>query len=169
MEENKRTNPPIPVGSNPMTGESPARSVTDLMREDIAEADQEPTKTDYGIQLRNSLTETIVMDGPKFTAYLRAFSALISEWNEYQGFWSSKNTGEKIALMHSELSEALEADREKLKSVKIPEFTGVEEELADCIIRILDYSGHHKLRLGEAFAAKLAFNLGRPRMHGKGY
>jgi len=93
----------------------------------------------------------------------------IAAWNERQGFWSCDNTGEKIALMHSELSEALEADRKDLPSEKIPGFSGVEEELADCVIRILDFSGHHNLRLAEAIAAKLQHNLSRPFMHGKAY
>lgn len=93
----------------------------------------------------------------------------IAAWNEHQGFWACDNTGEKIALMHSELSEALEADRKNLPSEKIPGFTGVEEELADCVIRILDFAGHHELRLAEAIAAKLQHNLSRPFKHGKAY
>lgn len=96
-------------------------------------------------------------------------AAVIAQWNTHQGFWSCDNTGEKIALMHSELSEALEADRKDLPSDKIDGFSGVEEELADCVIRILDFCGKHELRLGEAIAAKLQHNLGRPHMHGKAY
>ncbi len=94
---------------------------------------------------------------------------LISSWNAAQGFWECDNTGEKIALMHSELSEALEADRKDLMSDHIEEFTGVEEELADCMIRIFDFAGHHNLRLAEAVTAKLHFNLSRPYKHGKAY
>ena len=87
-----------------------------------------------------------------------------------QGFWDSANTGEKIALMHSELSEMLEADRKSIEvSEHIPEFSGVEEELADLIIRALDFAGYHQLRLGEAILAKMTFNLNRPFKHGKKY
>ena len=93
--------------------------------------------------------------------------------NEAQGFWdgpSNDNNASKIALMHSELSEALEADRKGIESDdKIPEFTGLEAELADAVIRILDFSGRHNLRLGEAIQAKLLFNLTRPYKHGKKY
>lgn len=102
-------------------------------------------------------------------ASLEKHAQLISNWNARQGFWDSDNTGEKIALMHSELSEALEADRKNLPSDHIPEFSGVEEELADCMIRILDFAGHHDLRLAEAFTAKLQYNLSRPYKHGKAY
>lgn len=107
--------------------------------------------------------------GPTLTAALETQAALISQFMQAQGFWESDNTGEKIALMHSELSEALEADRKNLEAEHIPGFTGVEEELADVIIRILDFAGHHQLRLGEALSAKIAYNLTRPFKHGKAY
>lgn len=67
----------------------------------------------------------------------------------------------RVSLMHSELSECLEGIRKNTQSDKIPEFTSEEEELADTIIRILDYSGAYNLRLGEAVVAKLQYNLNR--------
>lgn len=71
------------------------------------------------------------------------------------------NHGERFALMHSEISEAMEAYRSDEMSTKLPGFTGVEEELADALIRILDYCGDNHLRIGEAFVAKLAYNRKR--------
>lgn len=72
--------------------------------------------------------------------------------------------------MHSELSEALEADRHgDPASDHIPEFTGREEEFADVIIRICDVSKRHALRLGAAVIAKMTYNASRPRKHGKAY
>jgi NTP pyrophosphatase (non-canonical NTP hydrolase) len=101
---------------------------------------------------------------------LTILSSMLCHDMAMNGFWASKNTGEKIALMHSELSEALEADRKKiLADDKIPAFSGMEAELADTVIRILDFAGFHKLRLSEAIIAKILFNLKRPYMHGKGY
>lgn len=71
------------------------------------------------------------------------------------------NDGERIALMHSELSEALEGTRKPGQSEHIPEFTKVEEELADTVIRICDHAVFRKLRLAEAIIAKLAYNMTR--------
>ena len=44
-----------------------------------------------------------------------------------------------------------------------------QAELANTVIRILDFPGRHNLRLGEAIQAKLLFNLSRPYKHGKKY
>ena len=75
--------------------------------------------------------------------------------------------GEKIALMHAELSEALEGYRNNLAaSDHIPDFTPVEEKFADAVIRMMSFSAANGLRLGQAILAKMNFNAGRPFKHG---
>ena len=84
-----------------------------------------------------------------------------------KGWWDKpRNDGEMIALMHSELSEGLEAIRKNLTSDHLPDFKGIEEELADVIIRIMDYAESRELKVAEAIFAKIRFNEGRERMHG---
>jgi len=85
--------------------------------------------------------------------------------------WIVKDTPEdkglKIALMHSELSEALEAVRVgDPKSEKIPDFTLLEEELADVVLRIMNFGGQLGLRIAEAIVAKDEYNSKRPYKHG---
>jgi NTP pyrophosphatase (non-canonical NTP hydrolase) len=84
------------------------------------------------------------------------------------GWWEGeRNDGELIALMHSELSEALEGLRHgNPPSDHIPEFSAIEEEFADVIIRILDMSQARGYRIGEAVLAKMEFNRNRPYKHG---
>lgn len=82
----------------------------------------------------------------------------------------NRNEGEMIALMHSELSEVLEALRNgNPKSKKIPKFLEVEEEYADLIIRVADICGAKGYRLNEAIEAKIKYNKKRPFKHGKAF
>lgn len=74
-----------------------------------------------------------------------------------------------IALQHSELSEALEADRNNLMDDKLPHRSGLEVELADALIRIMDTAGGLDLDIGGAVLEKLAYNKSRPYKHGKDY
>jgi len=70
-------------------------------------------------------------------------------------------------LMVTELSEAMEALRDgSPPSEKIPSFSQVEEELADAIIRILDFAGGNQLDIEGALVAKMQFNESRPYRHG---
>ena len=72
-----------------------------------------------------------------------------------------RNFGELVALMHSELSEALEADRKGLADDKLRHRQGREVEFADCIIRILDTAEYLGLDLAGALIEKNRFNKTR--------
>ena len=101
---------------------------------------------------------------------LNTLSKEIYKDNCVKGFYDiPRETGTLIALMHSELSEALEADRKDLMDDKLTHRSGLEVELADCLIRILDFCGHKDLDIEGAINEKLAYNRSRPYKHGKNY
>lgn len=78
-----------------------------------------------------------------------------------KGFWDTEpNMGEKIALCHSELSEALEA-------LRMGDDDNFKEELADTVIRIFDLCGYLKIDLETEIIEKHKKNLQRPAKHGK--
>lgn len=98
-------------------------------------------------------------------------------WDDERGF------PEIVALIHSEVSEALEEYRNGHEVTEVyashggsvacsppcapglkPE--GVPVELADVIIRILDYCGHAGIDLDDAVQRKMAYNKTRPHRHG---
>ena len=69
---------------------------------------------------------------------------------------------EKLCLIHSEISEAMEGARKNLPDDKLPHRPMIEVELADAVIRILDLCGALNLDLDGAIKEKLIFNLTRP-------
>ena len=82
-------------------------------------------------------------------------------------FLEVQNKLSLLGLIHSEVSEALNAVRNGIESDdKVPAFTGLEAELADVLIRIFDMCGKYQLRLGAAVIAKMAMNETRPDKHG---
>ena len=84
------------------------------------------------------------------------------------GWWETdRNNGEMIALMHSELSEALEYLRhEPAMDDHCPELLGPEAEFADTVIRIMDFCWARGYNLGKAIQIKHAYNMNRKYRHG---
>jgi NTP pyrophosphatase (non-canonical NTP hydrolase) len=128
----------------------------------------------------SNLTEVMIND---IASRIHATAVDKGWWNEELHEGRPRNDAECIALMHSELSEALEALRSGSqirnanafgesspllgkRSEHIPDFLAIEEEYADVIIRILDHAHMRGWNIGGALAAKMKFNETRPYKHG---
>ena len=79
-------------------------------------------------------------------------------WHDKSGNRLDRNKGELLCLIHSEVSEAMEGERKDLMDDKLPHRKMAEVELADALIRILDYAAGFGYDIGGAVSEKLAYN-----------
>ena len=96
---------------------------------------------------------------------------VIHQQNIDAGWWTDLQTGESLvgkrnvpemlALIHSEVSEALEGHRTGEPDKHLPHRSNFEVELADAVIRIFDLAGGMGLDLGGAIAEKREVNRRR--------
>lgn len=97
----------------------------------------------------------------------QAFSDLtryIAANNRNKGFnWKREDFPKASVLMISEIIEAVDEDRRFGKDTKIT------EELADAIIRILDFAGQMDWDIGSSLLNKVEYNKQRPFMHNRKY
>lgn len=108
-------------------------------------------------------------------AFLNGFSAMtdITYKTHVEKGWTASAKpedlnwrGNQFMLMVGELAEGHEAVRKELKDDKLTARLGEEVELADCIIRIMNYSRQRGLDVASALVEKARFNEGREYMHG---
>lgn len=116
---------------------------------------------------------------------IKEISKQINDNANAKGFWDNgMNIPEKLMLIVSEVSEAMEADRngilmefgiQSINEVRDDFFEEdfkyyvkdtVEDELADACIRIFDLAFEMKIDLSAHIEAKVRYNANRPKMHG---
>lgn len=111
----------------------------------------------------NKLLSDISLDSPYIRNVIRRLMDISYGSSKACGWHSGKTRedGTFIALMHSELSEALEGVRKDKMDDHLPHRPSVEVELADCIIRIFDFAAFKGLDLAGAYVEKSLYNLQR--------
>lgn len=122
---------------------------------------------------------------------INKLSKLVHENSKLKGFFEKeKNIGEMLCLIHSEVSEALEADRENryctLETTGMDNILAMEgenlnayyngnikgtfeEEMADIAIRVMDLCAFKSIDLEAHINAKIKYNSLREYKYGKKY
>lgn len=100
------------------------------------------------------------------TSYLNIIAAEIHEWARGKGFYDRDTPdnvsfpSEKLLLVVSEAVEAQSALRDGDEQAH-------NEEIADAMIRLLDYCGWRGIDIEYEIRKKMNKNMNRPHLHGR--
>ncbi len=130
---------------------------------DSGKADRIKTNLDHNNQMSTTPEQEF------FIASWRTLAQAAHDNARDKGFRDTERTIPAwLAEVHGELSEILGAAKlGNPESKKIPGFTQIEEECADVVLRMMDTGEGLGFRIAEALVAKMKYNEGRERLHGK--
>lgn len=128
-----------------------------LLEETTKDTNKEVTKSSWV----NILLPTREDGIDELTYKCHSLSASAGWWNDCKDVPDRYVVPTKIALIHSEISEAMEGYRKDKMDDHLPHRPSIEVELADAIIRICDLAGYLELDLGGALVEKVEYNQDR--------
>lgn len=107
-------------------------------------------------------TKTQNYDVNVITTMFKELQYCIHKQNKEMGWWDNpREDGTLLCLIHSEISEAMEGNRKNLMDDHLPYRKMEEVELADAVIRILDYAQAKGYDIGTALLEKVEYNRTR--------
>lgn len=145
-------------------------------------------------QVLSDILSGETLDGQAFIKCYEGMTCAITKWAVRKGFWEHREAlveklsdhpdswnnlqalveklvkYQKLLLVVTELAEAAEGIRDVVageEASKVDGFTNEEEEVADAVIRLMDYGGYYNLKIAACIQAKMAVNEQRPTRHGK--
>lgn len=132
------------------------------------------SEEDATVELHKNIERHVSPSHAKFIEFFNAVQKEHGGAMEGKGFWENRNIpGAEIwvklglnALVASELGEATDGIRKALKDDHMPHRSMEVCEMADVILRVMDYCAFYKLPVAEVLVEKMEYNASRPHRHG---
>ena len=120
-------------------------------------------KWDFGDIMPQPATHDLVMPPQGLNKLAKDVYIANEKWwhDIITGEKLNRNKAEMLALIHSEVSEVLEGERKDLMDDHLPHRKAAEVELADIIIRVLDYAYGFGYDIEGAYQEKMIYNATR--------